>query len=180
MGIKSKQPADSARRCLSIYQRWESPPRLPNQFRPVMQSAHFPFSLSLFCLFVHRSLPAQPSADPERTGRVPRAQRKGLRSRDKHIPDPGNLHYPSIGYEVPVSAIAYPALLAAMELESLFLVPLPVRHEREQRHQAKTGLVKPHQSKVTWIPRSVLFVGLSLKITPVFRLNVVFRSTTSC
>ena len=134
----------------------------------------FPFSLSRFCLFVHRS------PEPERTEKNPRAQRKGLCSREKHIPDPGNLHYPFRGYEVPVFAIAYPALLAAMESESLFLVPLPVRREREQRRQAETGLVKPHQSKVTWIPRSVLFVGLPLKITPVFRLNVVVRSTTSC
>ena len=35
----------------------------------------------------------------------------------------------------------------------------------------KRGLVKPHQPKVRWIPLNILFVGLPLKITPVFRFT---------
>ena len=113
---EGKQPADSAQRCISSFkfQRWES-------------QSNTPLPFLTFCPSFPGPTQARPSAEPERTERIPRAQRNGLRSRDKCIPS--NLYYPS-SYEV--------RLLAVM-IEISLLVPLPVRHERKQRRQAKTG-----------------------------------------
>ena len=115
---EGKQPADSAQRCISSF-NGGSRSQIP------LSVLTLPFLT--FCPSFPGPTQARPSAEPERTERIPRAQRNGLRSRDKCIPS--NLYYPS-SYEV--------RLLAVM-IEISFLVPLPVRHERKQRRQAKTG-----------------------------------------